>query len=164
MIKFRRIARPARERASADESARAAALRHLARRDFGSTELRERLRAQGYGEEAAAQVLSELTGEGLLDDTRFAASYVTVHAGRGQGPVRIATMLRGLGLADEVISAALASGPDWQALALRVRRGKFGAKPPASWPEKARQARFLQYRGFSSDDIRAATDADVEQD
>lgn len=164
MIKSRTFARSARERASGEQSPRAAALRHLARRDFASVELLHRLRAQGYGEEAAAEVVAELTGEGLLNDGRFAASYVTSHAGRGQGPVRIASMLRGLGLSEEMIAAALASGPDWQALAVRVRRGKFGVQPPASWPEKARQARFLQYRGFSSDDIRAATDADVDQD
>lgn len=164
MIKSRNFARSARERAGGDQSPRAAALRHLARRDFASVELRQRLLAQGYGKEAAEEVVTELTGEGLLDDARFAESYVTLHAGRGQGPLRIATMLRGLGLCGEVIAAALAAGPDWQALAVRVRRGKFGVQPPASWPEKARQARFLQYRGFSSDDIRAATDADVEQD
>ena len=53
--------------------------------------------------------------------------------------------------------AALADGPDWAALARQVRQGRFGARPPADWREKARQARFLQYRGFSSDHIRAAT-------
>jgi regulatory protein len=35
---------------------------------------------------------------------------------------------------------------------------------PESWPEKARQARFLQYRGFSSDHIRAALGADFDSD
>jgi regulatory protein len=45
-----------------------------------------------------------------------------------------------------------------------VRTAKFGRQPPASWADKARQARFLQYRGFSSDHIRAATGADPDLD
>jgi regulatory protein len=45
-----------------------------------------------------------------------------------------------------------------------VRNRKFGPEPPADWPEKARQARFLQYRGFSSDHIRLALGADFDLD
>jgi SOS response regulatory protein OraA/RecX len=41
---------------------------------------------------------------------------------------------------------------------------RFGPQPPQNWPEQARQARFLQYRGFSMDQIRAATGASVEAD
>jgi regulatory protein len=72
--------------------------------------------------------------------------------------------LRRHGLPEGLIDAALASGPDWQALARRVRTAKFGRQPPASWADRARQARFLQYRGFSSDHIRAATGADPDLD
>jgi regulatory protein len=76
--------------------------------------------------------------------------------------VRIAADLRRHGLAGELIEAALASGPDWHELARIARIARFGPKPPGSWAEKARQARFLQYRGFSSDHIRAATGADPD--
>jgi regulatory protein len=76
--------------------------------------------------------------------------------------VRIAAELRRSGLAAEPIEAALAAGPDWNALARKVCRAKFGPQPPASWAQWARQARFLQYRGFSSDHIRAATGAEPE--
>jgi regulatory protein len=37
-----------------------------------------------------------------------------------------------------------------------VRR--FGAEVPQDWPERARQSRFLQYRGFSNDHIASALD------
>ena len=76
--------------------------------------------------------------------------------------MRIAAELRQRGIAPELIEAALASGPDWRALARKVCRAKFGLQPPGSWAERARQARFLQYRGFSSDHIRAATGAEAE--
>jgi regulatory protein len=144
------------------EATRVAAIALLARRDFASWELSERLIQQGFEEAMAASVVAELLHQGVLDDARYAQNYVAYHAGRGQGPVRIAAELRRHGLAPELIEAALAGGPDWPALARKVCRAKFGSQPPTSWAERARRARFLQYRGFSSDHIRAATGAEPE--
>jgi regulatory protein len=157
--------RPIRPEAAADpEAIRAAALTLLARRDWLTGEMSARLRESGCQPEAVAGVLAELVRERLLDDARYAERYVASRADRGQGPVRIAADLASLGASRDVIDAALGSGPDWRAVAGAVRRRKFGASPPDSWAEKARQARFLQYRGFSSDHIRAATGADLEPD
>ena len=134
----------------------------LARRDFTVRELSERLLQRGFEEAAAAGAMAELVRDGVLDDGRYAQNYVAYHAGRGQGPLRIAAELRRSGLAANLIEAALETGPDWSALARKVCRAKFGPQAPDSWTERARQARFLQYRGFSSDHIRAATDADPD--
>jgi regulatory protein len=41
-------------------------------------------------------------------------------------------------------------------LAREVRRRKFGATAPRSLGERAKQARFLQYRGFDAEQLRAA--------
>jgi regulatory protein len=142
--------------------AHALAVALLARRDFASGEMREKLAAKGYAPAAVAEVIAELGRAGLLNDERYAQNFVTYRAGHGQGPVRIAVELRRRGLAAESIDAALASGPDWCALARQVCRAKFGPEPPASWAQRARQARFLQYRGFSSDHIRSATGADPD--
>jgi len=161
----RRSARRASEVERADPAAgRAAAVRLLARRDFASAGLAAKLRAQGFEETVAQQVIARLATAGVLDDRRFAENYVTWHAGRGQGPVRIGAELRRHGVPDALIEAALAGGSDWCELARRARRAKFGHTPPASWADKARQARFLQYRGFSADHIRAATGADPDLD
>jgi len=134
----------------------------LARRDFTSQELRAKLDAKGFATAATAAVIADLIRAGLLNDERYAQNYVAYHAGRGQGPVRIAAELRRRGLAADLIDGALAGGPEWGALARKVCRAKFGPQPPASWAQRARQARFLQYRGFSSDHIRAATGAEPE--
>lgn len=136
----------------------------LARRDFASGELRERLAARGFSARAAAAAVAELIARGVVNDERYAQNYVSYHAGRGQGPIRIAADLRSQGLAPALIDAALDSGPDWRALARATRRRRFGERAPESWREKARQARFLQYRGFSADHIRAATGADSDPD
>jgi regulatory protein len=143
-------------------TARAAAIALLARRDFSSLELERRLRDKAFDESAVAGAIAELTREGVLNDERYALNYVAYHAGRGQGPIRIAAELRRQGLATAIVDGALAVGPDWRALAAKTRSARFGGQPPANWAEKARQMRFLQYRGFSSDHIRAATGADPD--
>jgi regulatory protein len=145
-------------------AALAAAIALLARRDLSSDELRGKLRAKDFDDATAAAVVADLAHRGVVNDERYAQNYVAYHSGRGHGPVRIGAELRRRGVAPAVIDAALAGGPDWTALARKACRAKFGAQPPQNWAQKARQARFLQYRGFSSDHIRAATGADPDVD
>jgi regulatory protein len=166
---LRRVPRPAArgrgaERPADSAAARTAAVALLARRDFASAELRGRLIARGYEAPAAAEAVAGLAAEGVLSDERYAHNYVAYHAGRGQGPLRIAAELRARGLAPALIEVALAAGADWRALARAARTRRFGQAPPASWKERARQARFLQYRGFSADHIRVATGIDPDTD
>ena len=146
------------------EAIRAAALTLLARRDWLTGELSAELLAAGTDPQATAGVIGDLVRERLLNDARYAEHYVASRAERGQGPLRIMGDLGSLGVPRELIEAVLEAGPDWRALAETVRRHKFGAQAPDSPADKARQARFLQYRGFSSDHIRAATGADLEPD
>jgi regulatory protein len=143
---------------------RSAAIRLLARRDFATGELRGRLERKGFEAGAVASAVADLVEECALNDARYAANYVSYQAARGQGPVRIAAELKALDLPSELIETALAAGPDWRALASDIRNRKFGPEVPADWTQKARQARFLQYRGFSSDHIRSALDADFDLD
>jgi regulatory protein len=145
-------------------TARTFATALLARRDYASTELCERLERKGFDRSTVDSLIEELVQERVLDDCRYAANYVSYHAGRGQGPLRITADLLALGLPATVIDAALAGGPDWRASARELRVRKFGQETPSEWAEKARQARFLQYRGFSSDHIRWALGADHDLD
>jgi regulatory protein len=146
------------------QAVRGAAYALLARRDFTTGELRERLAAKGWDPDAVARAIAELLEERMLDDVRYASNYVAYHAARGRGPIRIGAELRARIVPAELIEAALASVPDWCAHARTARIRKFGPKAPAAWPEKGRQARFLQYRGFSSDHIRAALGTDFNLD
>jgi regulatory protein len=143
-------------RAADPEAARLAALALLGRREYAGAELAAALTRKGYTNAAAAEAVKQMAEERLVDDTRYADSLVRMLAGRGQGPARIRQELREAGLPEEQIVAALDSGPDWSVLATEVRQRKFGAAPPADWPERARQMRFLQYRGFSKDHIGSA--------
>ena len=144
--------------------ARLAAVALLARRDFATGELAARLREDGYPVEAVAEGIADLTAGRILDDARFASQYVAYHAQRGQGPRRIAMDLSARGVAPFHVEAAVAAGTDWAALAREVRIRRFGLTPPQTWSEKAKQGRFLQYRGFSSDHVRSALGPDFESE
>jgi regulatory protein len=152
------------EQASDKYAIRSAAVVLLARRDFPSGELRNELTKQGYDRGLVDETIAELVEGNIVNDERFGTNYVAYHADRGQGPLRIAADLRELGLSEAVVEAALASGPDWKALAREVRIRKFGLEVPGTWAEKGKQARFLQYRGFSSDHIRSAIGPDFDPD
>jgi regulatory protein len=136
---------------------RTAALALLAGRDFGRRELAERLIRKGYPQELVEPVLAELVAERSLSEDRFVGQFVAQHASRGQGPMRIRTELRERGIEPAAIDQALGEAEaNWVESARAARRRRFGAEPPASFRERAKQARFLQYRGFSSEQIRAA--------
>ena len=144
--------------AGADErTVRTAALALLAGRDFSRRELTARLLRKGHDARQVEAVIEGLVREHLLREERYAEQFVTQHAGRGQGPVRIRMELREKGVDGEAIEKAIdEADADWVAAAREARRRKFGAAPPADYRERAKQARFLQYRGFSSTQIRAA--------
>ena len=144
-------------------AARLAALKLLNRRDHGARELAARLVARGFLRTAAEQAVESLRQERLVDDGRFAEHFVAYHANRGRGPVGIAHRLREAGVASEAIAAAVDAGAaDWRRRCAEVRRKRFGAKLPATWAEKGRQARFLTQRGFSADQVRAAVGSEHE--
>ncbi|HEY7740909.1 MAG TPA: regulatory protein RecX [Steroidobacteraceae bacterium] len=146
-------------------AARLAALKLLNRRDYGARELAERLVARGFARAAAETAISGLVAEKLVDDARFAEHFVAYHANRGQGPVRIAHRLREAGVAAETINATVdAHGADWRRRCEQARRRRFGAKAPATWAERGRQARFLTQRGFSAEQVRAAVGGNLDEE
>lgn len=138
-------------------SLRQRAIRLLAGRERSRAELVKKMAEHGTVDEISA-VLDDLTELGLLSDERYAASYVRSHSAR-LGRSRLAQTLRAKGigsdLAAEQLDTQLATEIDndeyQRANALWTR--KFGQVPKDA-KEWARQARFLQYRGFSTDVIR----------
>jgi regulatory protein len=144
------------ERGSDAAAVSAAAAALLARRDYPRARLEARLVDKGFDAATIAACLDTLVAQRVIDDARYAERYVAYHAGQGRGPERMRRELLEQGVAEMLIHEALGSGHDWPALARAQRQRKFGSSPPGTWAEKARQARFLQYRGFSPDHIRSA--------
>jgi len=137
--------------------ARKKAMDLLARREHARAELEQKLASAGFDAEVAEEAVQRLVDEGLQSDRRFVESFVQSRIRQGKGPVRIHADLgqRGIaaGLVDEILQQA---GEDWYALAREVRAKKFGPSPPVEFRDKARQMRFLQYRGFEPDQVQAA--------
>jgi len=145
-------------------AARVAALDALARRDYASEDLRRKLLEKGYDAGVVAPLLDALRAKKLLDDKRYAENFVTYHAARGQGPLRVRAELRRHGLEGGLAEECLGAFPDWLAQLRKARQKKFGAKLPGSIADKPRQVRFLGYRGFTSAQIRTALGFDIDLD
>jgi regulatory protein len=145
-------------------AARVAALNALARRDYSAEDLRLKLIEKGYDASVVLPLLEALRGEKLLDDRRYLENFVAYHAARGQGPLRIRVDLRRHGLQGPPVEEYLDAYPDWIRLLEKARLKKFGAKPAKNYADKQLQARFLNYRGFTSAQIRMALGFDIELD
>ena len=131
---------------------RATAMNLLARREHSTQELRDKLLTRGFEDDEIVPALQTLSREGLLSDERFTESFIHSRMERGSGPVKIRAELRQRGVADEIISDWLDERDRmWLERAETVRCKKFGSVLPVDYKEKARQARFLQYRGFSAE-------------
>jgi regulatory protein len=127
------------------------AIRLLARREHSRIELADKLAAHGT-EEDIATVLAQLESESLLSDARAAAAYVRSHAGRF-GAGRLRQELRSRGMNPDLAAAELEDMDGELDRARAVWARKFAAAP-ADARDWARQARFLQGRGFATEVIR----------
>jgi regulatory protein len=141
------------------------ALDLLARREHSRRELERKLAARGFDVATVASTLDELEATGALASARFTESFIRSRVARGQGPLRIRAELAQRGIDEEQAARLLReSGVDWVESARAARRKRFGAAWPADYGERARQARFLQQRGFDSGQIGRAVGAGEDVD
>jgi len=152
--------------AAVDEKAcTRAALELLARREHSRHELARKLAQRGFADHVVGSALDELERTGALADARFADSFVRSRIAKGQGPQRIRAELAQRGITDSEADEGLAAAEvDWLAAIRAVRAKRFGPELPRDYAERARQARFLQYRGFDGAQIRAALEFDADSD
>jgi regulatory protein len=140
------------------------ALSLLVRREHSRKELTRKLAARGVEAEEARAAVERMTAEGWQDDARFAEQLVRSRANNGYGPLRIRAELGTHGLDREAVAAALAAWDgDWDEQARDLVRRRFpgGFDDPAT---RRKAADFLIRRGFSADQVRAATRFDPDED
>jgi regulatory protein len=131
---------------------RRAAMDLLARREHGRVELTRKLRSRGAADELIEVALDRLAEEGLLSEARYLEAFVSYRARAGYGPLRIREELTQRGLARSDIEHALRdSGIDWREQLEDTWRRKFAGELPTDARERARQGRFLSYRGYPLD-------------
>jgi regulatory protein len=136
------------KRAKPPPDARAAAVRLLARREYGRHELLQRLLQRGITHDDATVALDDLERRGLLSDARYAESLVAHMRGRYARRAIVRTM-RERGVRGDAVEGAgetLAEIDD-EADARTILARRF-PDPPADDRALARQVRFLESRGY----------------
>lgn len=136
---------------------RLAAMNLLAMREHSVQELRRKL-IQRFDEPAlVTEAIARLTADNLQSDERYAEAFINMRKRQGKGPVRIALELKEKGINESLIEMYLdAADQDWFESARVEKQKRFGVARPQTMKEKARQMRFLQYRGFTQPQIFAA--------
>lgn len=132
-----------------------AAVRLLSNREHTTKQLKSKLLDRQFDYDAVDNILETLQRQNLLSDERFAAEYIGQRRRKGYGPVRIQHEMREKGVPDKFINEYLdVSDPQWMDDMEKALEKKFGLAPVLNFTERARRARFLEYRGFASHMIR----------
>lgn len=130
-------------------------MRLLSRREHSEQELKAKLLSRDVPAACVASVLADLKQRGYLSDRRFTEMFVRSRMQRGQGPVKIRQELCARGVTDDVIEQYLdPSDRMWESVLRKAWSKKFGEAVPGDYKEWAKQARFLQSRGFTAQQIR----------
>lgn len=143
------------------EAALRAGLRMLERRGHARQELARKLLHKGHAEAAVEHAIGHLADLGLLDESAFAESFVTLRAAQGRGSDRLRRDLRHLGVAPEVVTAALATlagpaGPDpWQRTLAQARRRAESVRGLPRQVQLRRLSGFFARRGFTGPEVQA---------
>ncbi len=135
-------------------AARLNAMDYLARRDHSKQELKLKLKKKGHALEDITQAITELDQKGLINESRFTENFIRYKRNRGFGPERIQLELNARGIDDATIAEQLRLADNgWSNDARKVWQKHFKGKYPENYAEKAKQMRFLQYRGFNREQI-----------
>ncbi|MSP86491.1 MAG: recombination regulator RecX [Methylotenera sp.] len=137
------------------KSLRQRALDYLGKREYSYFELAQKLKPFAEESDDIPAILDDFKKRGWLSDVRFTEQLV--HARKARfGSARVANELREKGVADDLIANAVTEIKEHELEhAVAVCRKKYKASPTSreNW---AKQARFLQSRGFSFDVIKKA--------
>lgn len=132
------------------------ALKFLGRREYSVQELSRKLRKKGHEPQVCDRVVESLVADNLLSDRRYAEAYLHAKLRKGLGPVRIRLDLDDAGVDKSVIDEVLGeAGVDWNEQLRAAALKKYGDTVPATYKEWVKRARFLNSRGFSSEQIQA---------
>lgn len=137
------------------EAIKKSAINYLSRREHSSQELVEKLSNKGGGEADIYEVIEWLQEKNLQSDDRFTESFVNSRLSKGHGPQKIIAELKHKGININQNELGLEQS-EWIDMARKAREKRFGKELPTDQNNKAKQIRFLQYRGFSFDQVKCA--------
>lgn len=136
------------------QSITARAVNLLSRREHSQKELRTKLLKAEFELNEIDNTIDKLTKADIQSDARFAENYLRYRSQRGFGSVKIKLELKERGVDNDIINTAFDQAEiDWFKLANTVRNKRFGEQAPDNLKDRAKQQRFLQYRGFNHEQI-----------
>ena len=142
------------------------ALEYLGKREYSYAELGQKLKSHLEEDESFEQIteiLEDFKTRGWLSDARFTEQIVHARSHKF-GSAKIANELREKGVSQDLIETAIEQVKENELdNAKEIWRKKF-KKPPDSRDAWARQARFLQGRGFGFDVIKKVLNSKLEDD
>jgi regulatory protein len=148
------------------KSLRQRALDYLGKREYSYAELSQKLKtflAEDEGADQIAEILDDFKKRGWLSDVRFTEQIVHARSHKF-GSAKIANELREKGVSPDLIETAIEQVKENELdNAKEIWRKKF-KEIPASRDEWARQARFLQSRGFGFDIIKKVLNTKTDDD
>jgi regulatory protein len=129
----------------------------LARREHARQELHRKLLQKGFTANVIHEVLDELENENLLNEERYITSFIRSRRSKGFGPLKICAELREHGIdrhrwqSNEEWQEEL-----WQNSAILLCAKRFGFDTEKNREQRMRQTRYLEQRGFTSQQIKIA--------
>ncbi|ENW05362.1 regulatory protein RecX [Acinetobacter beijerinckii] len=127
----------------------------LTRRDYSQVELITKLNQYAINPEEVTKLVEELAEQNYQSDQRVAELTLASQIRKGKGLQRIKQTLKAKHLDAELITQELEE-VDWLQQAYQLKIKKFGEEVTKDQKIKAKQIRFLQYRGFDMDVIMKA--------
>ncbi len=137
------------------EAIKKTSIDYLSRREHSSQELLEKLSNKGGETSDIYEILEWLQERNLQSDERFTENFINSRLTKGHGPVKIVAELKGKGINISQNDLGLEQS-EWIKMAQKAREKRFGKEIPTDNNSKAKQIRFLQYRGFSFDQVKCA--------
>lgn len=134
----------------------------MARREHSRTELSRKLQQKGADTSNIDAVLDTLAKQGLQSDARFVENVIHYYRNRGYGPIYIRSTLIERGIREDMIEDLLnISDNTWLTAVKQVWQKKFKNTLPSDYKERAKQMRFLNYRGFTFEQINSVINGDA---
>ena len=127
----------------------------LTRKEYSKKDLIEKLALYAENREEVLILVDELSRENYQSDQRVAEMVVRSQIRKGKGPNRIKLALRAKSIDKELAQNDM-NEIDWYEEAYQLKVKKYGVDVSKDPKIKAKQIRFLQYRGFEMDAIMKA--------
>lgn len=142
---------------------RATALAWLGKQEYSQAKFRRKLEQFEATDEQIAAVIEEFTSHNWLSEQRYCEGFVRARIRKGQGYIRIRNDGRVQGLDEDTLKQALeASEADWFELARQTYEKRYGESQIKDLKEKAKRLRFMQYRGFTMEQVSYAMTQDID--